>query len=252
MDPQFYVIGTNSAMARNIFDGLVNQDDRQQLKPALATEWTAVDDTTWQFHLREGVKFHDGSDFDADDVVASIARVKLASENSPSSFMPYVKGITAVTAIDPMTVEFKTETAMPLLPNNLSRIAILPSEEGETPSSDLNTGKGVIGTGPFKFVSWIPDSTIELARNDDYWGDVSEWDNVTYKVFSNPSARVASLLSGDVDMIEQVPPADIGTLENKDGVGIVSNSSNPRHVSTYGSGPRRLPIRQGPGWTEPA
>ncbi|SFO76280.1 peptide/nickel transport system substrate-binding protein [Cohaesibacter marisflavi] len=226
MDPQFYVIGTNSAMARNIFDGLVNQDDRQQLKPALATEWTAVDDTTWQFHLREGVKFHDGSDFDADDVVASIARVKLASENSPSSFMPYVKGITAVTAIDPMTVEFKTETAMPLLPNNLSRIAILPSEEGETPSSDLNTGKGVIGTGPFKFVSWIPDSTIELARNDDYWGDVSEWDNVTYKVFSNPSARVASLLSGDVDMIEQVPPADIGTLENKDGVGIVSNSSN--------------------------
>ena len=226
MDPQFYVIGTNSAMARNIFDGLVNQDDRQQLTPALATEWNAVDPTTWQFHLREGVKFHDGSDLDAEDVVASIARVKLASENSPSSFMPYVKGITSVKALDPMTVEFKTDVAMPLLPNNLSRIAILPSEEGETPSSELNSGKGVIGTGPFKFVSWIPDSTIELTRNDSYWGKAPDWDKVTFKVFADSSARVASLLSGDVDMIEQVPPANIETLENNKSTAIVSNSSN--------------------------
>ncbi|WP_316860597.1 ABC transporter substrate-binding protein [uncultured Cohaesibacter sp.] len=246
MDPQFYVIGTNSAMARNIFDGLVNQDDRQQLTPALATEWNAVDPKTWRFHLREGVKFHDGSDLDAQDVVASIARVKLASENSPSSFMPYVKGITSVTAIDPMTVEFKTDVAMPLLPNNLSRIAILPSEEGETASSVLNTGKGVIGTGPFKFVSWIPDSTIELTRNDAYWGTKPDWDNVTFKVFADSSARVASLLSGDVDMIEQVPPANIGTLEKNGSTDIVTNSSNrvmylhmdqDRDVSPFAKGP---------------
>nr|WP_319389967.1 ABC transporter substrate-binding protein [uncultured Cohaesibacter sp.] len=246
MDPQFYVIGPNSAMARNIFDGLVNQDDRQQLQPALATEWKAVDDTTWQFKLREGVKFHDGSDLDAADVVASIERVKLASENSPSSFMPYVKGITSVTAIDPMTVEFKTETAMPLLPNNLSRIAILPSEEGKTPSTELNAGKGVVGTGPYKFVSWIPDSTIELSRNDSYWGKAPEWDNVTFKVFADSSARVASLLSGDVDMIEQVPPANIGTLETNKGTTVVTNSSNrvmylhmdqDRDVSPFAKGP---------------
>ena len=93
MDPQFYVVGPNSAMARNIFDGLVNQDENQQIVPALAMSWKIVDDTTWEFTLREGVTFHDGSDFTAEDVVASINRVPQASANSPSSFMPYVKAI---------------------------------------------------------------------------------------------------------------------------------------------------------------
>lgn len=226
MDPQFYVIGPNSSMARNIFDGLVNQDDRQQLRPALATEWTSIDDTNWEFRLREGVTFHDGSSFEADDVVASLNRVELASENSPSSFMPYVSGIASVEAVDPLTVRITTEEPMPLLPNNLSRIAILPAELGETPSSELNLGEGVIGTGPYAFVSWVPDSEIQLKRFDGYWGETPTWDNVTYKVFTNDSARVASILAGDVDMIEAVPPADIATLEANDETKVASASSN--------------------------
>ena len=109
MDPQFYVVGPNSAIARNIFDGLVNQDEKQRLQPALALSWKTVDDTTWEFKLRPNVKFHDGSDFTADDVVASIKRVPLASKNSPSSFAAYVKAITEVTAVDPLTVRIKTD-----------------------------------------------------------------------------------------------------------------------------------------------
>src|SRR5437879_1107641 len=85
VDPQFYVVGPNSAMARNIFDGLVNQDAKQQIQPALALSWRTLDDTTWEFKLRPNVKFHDGSDFTAEDVAASIRRVPLASRNSPSS-----------------------------------------------------------------------------------------------------------------------------------------------------------------------
>lgn len=251
MDPQFYVIGTNSAMARNIFDGLVNQNHRQQIKPALASEWSAVDDTTWHFHLREGVKFHDGSSLDAADVVASIARIELASENSPSSFAPYVKGIASVTAVDPLTVEIKTDTAMPLLPNNLSRIAILPSELGNTPSSELNAGNGVIGTGPYAFVSWTPDSEIKLKRNDSYWGDAPEWDNVTFKIFSNASARVASLLAGDVDMIESVPPADIGTLRANDKIDVVSESSNRVMYLHMDQDRAESPFAKGPNGENP-
>ncbi|MDE2198105.1 MAG: ABC transporter substrate-binding protein, partial [Rhodospirillales bacterium] len=93
LDPQFYVIGPNSALARNIFDGLVNQDAHQKIQPALAISWSRTDDTTWDFKLRPGVKFHDGSPFTANDVVASIKRVPGASKNSPSSFLPYVKAI---------------------------------------------------------------------------------------------------------------------------------------------------------------
>ncbi|MGV0875880.1 ABC transporter substrate-binding protein [Martelella sp. FLE1502] len=212
MDPQFYVIGPNSAMTRNIFDGLVNQDDKQQLKPGLAVSWKPVDDTTWEFKLREGVKFHDGSDFTADDVIASIKRVPLAATNSPSSFTPYVKGITDVTAEGPMTVRITTAEPMPRLPNNLSRIAILPAEMENTTTEEMNAGTGVIGTGPFKFVSWAPDDKVVLARNDDYWGGKAEWDQATFRVFKNPSARVAAMLSGDVDMIESIPTADMRRL----------------------------------------
>jgi len=226
MDPQFYVVGPNSAMARNIFDGLVNQDARQQIMPALAESWQRVDDTTWEFKLRPDVKFHDGSDFTAEDVVASIKRVPLAATNSPSAFTPYVKAITDVTAVDPLTVRITTEGPTPLLLNNLSRIAILPAEYGEASTEEMNQGTGVIGTGPFKFVSWTPDSAIMLQRNDEYWAGPAEWDNVTFRIFKNNSARVAAILSGDVDMIESVPTADTRRLEGADAINVIKATGN--------------------------
>lgn len=226
MDPQFYVVGPNSAMARNIFDGLVNQDEKQQIMPGLATEWTIVDDTTWEFTLREGVTFHDGSEFTAEDVVASINRVPMASTNSPSSFMPYVKAITGAEAIDPLTVRITTAEPTPLLLNNLSRIAILPAESAEVTTEQMNSGEGVIGTGPFKFVSWVPDSEVKVVRNDDYWGEPAAWEDVTFKVFKNNSARVAAMLSGDVDMIESIPTADTRRLEQSDEIEVVSVAGN--------------------------
>lgn len=226
MDPQFYVVGPNSAMARNIFDGLINQDEKQQIKPALAESWKIVDDTTWEFKLRADVKFHDGSDFDAEDVVASIKRVALASQNSPSSFAAYVKAITEVTAVDPLTVRIVTDGPTPLLLNNLSRIAILPAELGDTPTQELNLGKGVIGTGPFKFVSWVPDDNVVLERWDGYWGEKAPWDKVTFRVFKNSSARVAAMLSGDVDMIESIPTADTRNIEKSDKLSVVNVAGN--------------------------
>ncbi|MCA0961996.1 ABC transporter substrate-binding protein [Salipiger bermudensis] len=226
MDPQFYVVGPNSAMARNIFDGLVNQDENQQIVPALATSWKIVDDTTWEFTLREGVTFHDGSDFTAEDVVASINRVPKASNNSPSSFMPYVKAIKDVQAVDPSTVRITTDEPTPLLLNNLSRIAILPAEAAETTTEQMNSGEGVIGTGPFQFVSWVPDSEVVVERNDAYWAEPAAWEDVTFKVFKNNSARVAAMLSGDVDMIESIPTADTRRLVDAEDVEVVSVAGN--------------------------
>ena len=226
VDPQFYVLGPNSAMARNMFDGLVNQDDRQQIQPALAETWEMVDDTTWLFHLRDGVTFHDGSAFTAEDVVASINRVPLVAENSPSSFTTFIQDIASVEAVDPATVRITTHAPAPLLLNSLSRIAILPAELEETPTRVLNQGQSVIGTGPFQFVSWSPNDNIVLARNDTYWGEPAAWEQVTYRVFTNPSARIAAILSGDVDLIESIPTADIDGLLSDDTIEVVTTSSN--------------------------
>ncbi|MCP3469008.1 ABC transporter substrate-binding protein [Bradyrhizobium sp. CCGUVB1N3] len=226
MDPQFYVVGPNSAMARNIFDGLVNQDAKQQIQPALALSWTTLDDTTWEFKLRPNVKFHDGSDFTAEDVAASIRRVSLASRNSPSSFAAYVKSIVDVTAVDPLTVRIKTDGPTPLLLNNLSRIAILPAKMEKIGTEELNAGKGVIGTGPFRFVSWLPDDNVVVERNDAYWGEKAPWDKVTFRVFKNSSARVAAMLAGDVDMIESIPTADTRKLQASDKLKVVSVAGN--------------------------
>ncbi|MGY5799804.1 ABC transporter substrate-binding protein [Rhizobium sp. LEGMi12c] len=246
MDPQFYVVGPNSAMARNIFDGLVNQDEKQRLQPALALSWKTIDDTTWEFKLRPNVKFHDGSDFTADDVVASIKRVPLASKNSPSSFAAYIKAITEVTAVDPLTVRIKTDGPTPLLLNNLSRIAILPAKMRDITTEEMNSGKGVIGTGPFKFVSWTPDDNVVLARNDAYWGEKAAWDKVTFKIFKNSSARVAAMLAGDVDMIESIPTADTRRLQASDQLKVVNVAGNrimylhmdqARDVSPFAKGP---------------
>ena len=226
MDPQFYVVGPNSAMARNIFDGLINQDAAQRLVPALALSWKPLDDTTWLFTLRPGVTFHDGSDFTSADVVASIKRVALASANSPSSFMPYVQEIAEVVADGPLSVRIRTKGAAPLLPNNLSRIAILPEAVATMGTTALNAGQGVIGTGPYHFVSWSPDDNIVLARNTAYWGDAPDWDHVTFRIIRNPSARTAALLAGDIDVIEAVPTTDVKTIEANPALKLVSVASN--------------------------
>ena len=251
MDPQFYVVGPNSAMARNIFDGLVNQDAKQQIQPALALSWKTLDDTTWELKLRPNVKFHDGSDFTAEDVAASIRRVPLASRNSPSSFAAYVKAIVDVTVVDPLTVRIKTDGPTPLLLNSLSRIAILPAKVEKVGTEELNAGNGVIGTGPFRFVSWTPDDNVVLARNDAYWGEKAPWDKVTFRVFKNSSARVAAMLAGDVDMIESIPTADTRRLQASDKLKVVNVAGNRIMYLHMDQARAESPFAKGPDGKNP-
>lgn len=225
IDPQFYVGGANGALSRSVFDGLVNQDDKQKIVPALAISWKATDATTWVFYLRPDVTFHDGSAFAAADVVASIHRVALAAKNSPSSYLPYVADIAEVRAIDPLRVEIKTKQPAALLLNNLSRIAILPARL-EKVGTEALSNKDIIGTGPFKFVSWTPNDQVILARNDHYWGGKAEWDHVTLKMYKNDSSRVAALLAGDTDLIENVPTSDRHRLSQQSQLATISVPGN--------------------------
>ena len=225
IDPHFHNLGPNNAMARHIFDRLILQNELQQLEPGLAVSWKPVDDLTWEFKLREGVKFHDGSAFNADDVVCTWKRAPDVP-NSPSSFATYIKGKT-IEKIDDLTIHLKTEAPYPLMANDVSTITIISDEVGcPGTTEEFNSGKAAVGTGPFKFVSYKPGDSIVVERNDDYWGEKPIWSKVTFKPIKSGPARVAALLAGDVDVIAAVPTTDVATLKENDAVSLSQGVSN--------------------------
>jgi len=157
------VLGANSALARNVFDGLVNQDDTQVLVPGHALSWTAPDATTWEFSLRDGGRFRDGSPFEAVDVAASLRRVA-SVKGSPSSFLPFVRPIKAVTVLDRLTLRIETAAPYPLLSGALSRIAIVPRGVERAGLEAFNAATSAHGTGPYRLVAYVPGERIVLAR----------------------------------------------------------------------------------------
>jgi peptide/nickel transport system substrate-binding protein len=225
IDPHYHNLGPNNAMSEHYFSTLVAQDEKQRLIPGLAVSWKPVDDTTWEFKLRKGVKFHDGSDFTADDVLFTMKRAPNVP-NSPSSFALYLKGKEFV-KVDDYTIHVKTEAPYPLMAADLSNIYIISSGVGENvTTADFNSGKAAIGTGPFRFVEWVPGDRLVIERNESYWGQKPEWKKVVFKPITSAPARVAALLAGDVDFIDDVPPVDIPQLKKNDKVTLSQGVSN--------------------------
>lgn len=226
IDPHYHNLSPNNALATHIFGALIEQDETQQLKPGLALSWKPVNDTTWEFKLRQGVKFHDGSPFTAEDVAFTISRAGNVPD-SPSGFGIYTKAIKEVKIVDPYTVHFITEKPYPLMPNDISTIRIVSKKHGEgATTADYNSGKAAIGAGPYKFVSFTPGQSIVLEANPDYWGDKPIFDKVTFRPITNAASRVAALLSGDVDLVDGVPTADIAQLKKNPNVNISQAVSN--------------------------
>lgn len=231
LDPHYHNLGPNNQMAYTIFDTLVLQDENQKLSPGLAESWKPLNETTWEFKLRKGVKFHDGSDFNAADVIFSINRPGKVP-NSPSSMIIFTRSIAEMKAVDDYTIHFTTKAPHPLLATDLSRVAIMSAEaakadvaEGITTEA-LGKGEGLVGTGPYKFAEWVRGNRLVVEGNKDYWGGKPTWEKVTYRPMSNDAARVAALLAGDVDMIENPPPADLKKLRENPNVKISQAVSN--------------------------
>ncbi len=231
LDPHYDNFPVNNQIALHIFEALVTQDEHQLLRPALATSWTAIDDRTWEFKLREGVRFHDGSPFTADDVAFSLDRVPRVP-NAPSPFTHFTREIIEVEVVDPLTIRLRTASAAPLLPRDLSAIRILsrkaasgPAPEGKT-TEQLNRGEGLVGTGPFRFVSWTRGRQLVLARNEEYWGPKPAWANVTFYPIADATTRLAALDSGDLDFVENPPTQDLLRLRRDERWRIVTVASN--------------------------
>jgi peptide/nickel transport system substrate-binding protein len=225
IDPHWQTLIVNIQIDRHFFDHLLEVGDRMELKPGLATEWKAIDETTWEFKLREGVKWHDGSPFTADDVVFTFARTDQVP-NAPAPFSQYTRGKT-VTKIDDHTIHVSTEGPYPLMATDVAQFAIVSKKHGTgATTADYNSGKATIGTGPYKFVEYVSGDRIVLEANPDYWGGAPEWDRVTIKPIPTGPARIAALKAGDVDLIDFVPPADINNLKQDSSVVVWQGPSN--------------------------
>ncbi|GGJ04811.1 ABC transporter substrate-binding protein [Neoroseomonas lacus] len=212
LDPHFFNAAPNTAVASHIFSRLVERDALVRPYSGLAESWRAVSSTVWEFRLRPGVKWHDGRDFTADDVVFTFSRASNVP-NSPGGFGGFLRMIKSVEVADPLTLRITTHAPHPLLPVDLSYIFIVSRHAGQAASTeDYNAGRAAIGTGPYRLRSHMPGSRVEFERNDAYWGPREHWARATWSVIANDSARTAALIAGDVDLIDQVPSSDVDRL----------------------------------------
>lgn len=234
LDPHSANEGPTSALLRNVYQTLVDRDINGQLQPLLATEWFIHPDdpTVWVFKLRQGVKFHDGADFTAEDVVASVTRV--TSETSDFKGLHTV--VTGAEAIDDYTVHIKTSGPSPLYVQNLTGFfiidkgwieandVVLPQDfkAGEEKFSVRNTN----GTGPFILESRDPEVRTVLKQNPNYWGDKPDVTEIVYTPIKEAATRVAALLSGEVDFVQDVPVQDIERLSQTPGITIQIGPEN--------------------------
>jgi peptide/nickel transport system substrate-binding protein len=224
IDPHWSTLGGHIEALRHMFDSLVAQDEQLNLRPGLALSWTPVDDSTWEFKLRPGVKFHDGSDFTAEDVKFSLERIPVVT--GPMSMTLYTKRAKSAEVVDPLTIRFTTDGPAPTLPNDFARLMIVSRGiGGEARNEQFNSGKAAIGTGPFKFVSWEPRGDLVMERFDGWWGGRQPWARAVRREIPNDAARLAALKSGQVDLINYVPATDVAALQRDSSMDVVVGDS---------------------------
>lgn len=225
MDPLFSRTGNNQAAAENIFERLMSTDENMQSQPSLALSWRVVAPDTWEIRLRPGVRFHDGTPFTADDVAFSLARAPKVP-NSPAPFSGAVRSIADVQVIDPLTLRIRTKEPTPDFMEQIGQVYIVSRHAADGKrSEDFNSGVAAIGTGPYKFKRWQPGDSLELERNDHYWGRRPDFDRVVIRYIANDAARISALLSGSVDLIDSVPPTDARNIKGKPGYTLYSSPS---------------------------
>ena len=225
VDPHYYNATPNNTIAFHVFEQLIAQDRTGKPVPCLATSWRAVSDTVWEFKLRDGVKWHDGSAFTGKDVAFSLERAKNVP-GAPGGFASMVAAIKSVEVPDPLTVRVTTSVPAPNTPIFMTFLAIVSEQHGRNATTpDYNSGKAMIGTGPYKFSKYVAGESVELVRNDQWWGPKPEWVQVSFRLVPNLAVRTTALLSGDLDVIEAPSATDLPRLRTDPKVAIYSTRS---------------------------
>jgi peptide/nickel transport system substrate-binding protein len=229
LDPHAQNEGPSHTIRHQMYEPLIIRDTTGRFEAALATAWAPSEDdpNVWVFNLREGVKFHDGADFTAEDVVFSFERAK--QENSDMKEL--IGSIVEVRAVDDYTVEMVTDGPNPILPSNLTNLFVMDKDWTEANNTvnvqDFDGGEityattNANGTGPYILQSREPDVRTVMVRNEEYWGrdlfpmEVSE---IVYTPIQNAATRVAALLSGEVNFLQDMPVQDLQRVNDADGL----------------------------------
>ncbi|MBS0442065.1 MAG: ABC transporter substrate-binding protein [Proteobacteria bacterium] len=233
MDPHSQNESMTNMMNGQVYEKLVNRDKQLGIVPALATEWQQVSPTLWRFKLRPGVRFHDGTPFNADDVVFSMERGAAPT----STINQYATAVGKPRKVDDLTVEFQLAAPNPIFLQHLETLWIMSrvwSEKNRVTKpldfknkEESYAGLNANGTGPYMLVSRAPGIKTVYKRNPNWWGrfegNVQE---IVYTPIGNDATRLAALVSGEIDFVLDPAPRDIARLRNTAGVKIIDGPEN--------------------------
>lgn len=219
LDPALVDDGESAKVMINIYDGLLKYNkDSTKVEPSLAKSWTvSPDGLTYTFNLQEGVKFHDGTDFDADAVKFNIDRQLPPQVTEDMAYASFVYGsVKDVQVVDKKTVKVNlTAPSTPFL-SNLAMVMSAPIISPKALKDNKNNvNQTPVGTGPYKFVKWAKDENIVLVRNDEYWGTKAIIKNVIFKFIKDNSARVVALNNGEADIIDGIDATVVKQITDK-------------------------------------
>lgn len=198
-------------VAKNIFETLIRQDEELNLVPALAKSWEAVDDTTYEFKLKEGVKWHNGDDFTANDVAYTLTRAK------DSGYIAHIVSaisLDKLEVVDEYTIRIGSDEPFGPFLTHLAHPATAIMNEKAVEAAGDDVGTQPVGTGAFKLDSWNVGSDLTLVRNDDYHGEKAASEKIVFKFIGDATVREAALENGEVDIAYAIAPADIKKVED--------------------------------------
>jgi peptide/nickel transport system substrate-binding protein len=211
MDPHMHFQRVGILMNINMYDSLLHKTPKLEYEPSLATEWRALNDSTWEFKLRQGVKFHNGDAFSAEDVKFTFERVLNPATKSPQ--YGNIRAIKEVKIIDAYTVQLITDKPFPLLLERLVFFPIIPKQYFEKVGPQAFADNTPVGTGPYKFVEWKRDQYLKLERFEGHWRGPAPIKTFIIRVIPETSTQVAELKTGGVDMVRNLAPDLIPDLK---------------------------------------
>lgn len=204
MDPHMHFQRVGILMNIQMYDSLLHKTPKLEYDPSLATAWKALDATTWEFKLRQGVKFHNGDAFGAEDVKFSIERVLNPENKSPQ--YGNIRGIKEVKIIDAHTVHLITDKPFPLLLERMVFFPIVPKKYFERVGPQVFAEQAPVGSGPYKFVEWKRDQYLRLERFDGHWRGPAPIKTLIIRVIPETATQVAELKTGGIDIMRNLPP----------------------------------------------
>lgn len=201
---------------QQVYNTLVDLTPEMEVVPSLAESWEQVDDLTWQFKLRQGVKFHNGEELKASDVKFTYDRLLDPSTASPGAFL--LEQVSEVKVVDDYTVEIISKEPFAPLIYNLTHVATGILNEKAVTEAGAQYGQKPVGTGPYKFVSWKKDSEILFEKYDDYFDGAPSVDKLVFRIIPESSTAVAELKTDGVDIMIDLPSQHISQFEKSDTV----------------------------------